>query len=158
VSTNDTIISSDAVLSELEQAGLERILRAMIPASEEHGVPGADDPLIVADIIATGRTVLPELAPLLKSLGETALAISGAEPDTEALSLRQEQPEVAGLLVALAVQCYYRDDRVMASLDMPVRPPFPEGYEIADGDWSLLDPVRDRGPIYRAIPAGTDPQ
>jgi hypothetical protein len=142
VSTSDDIIGSDAVLSELEQAGLARILRAMIPASEAYGVPGADDPLIVADIIATGRVVLPELAPLLKSLGETALAISGAEP--------------AGLLVALAVQCYYRDDRVMASLDMPVRPPFPDGYEIADGDWSLLDPVRTRGPIYRATPGSTD--
>jgi hypothetical protein len=95
VSTSDDIIGSDAVLSELEQAGLARILRAMIPASEAYGVPGADDPLIVADIIATGRVVLPELAPLLKSLGETALAISGAEPDTEALSLRQEHPEIA---------------------------------------------------------------
>jgi hypothetical protein len=156
VSTSDDIIGSDAVLSELEQAGLARILRAMIPASEAYGVPGADDPLIVADIIATGRVVLPELAPLLKSLGETALAISGAEPDTEALSVRQEHPEIAGLLVALAVQCYYRDDRVMASLDMPVRPPFPDGYEIADGDWSLLDPVRTRGPIYRATPGSTD--
>ena len=156
MSNTDNIISSDAVLSETEQAGLKRLLRAMIPASDEYGVPGADDPLIVADIIATGRAVLPEVAPLLKSLGDRALSNAVAEPDIEALSVRQEHPEIAGLLVALAVQCYYRDDRVMASLDMPVRPPFPEGYDITDGDWSLLDPVRARGPIYRAIPDTAD--
>jgi len=156
VSNTDNIISSDAVLAEAEQAGLKRILRAMIPANDEYGVPGADDPLIVADIIATGRAVLPEVAPMLKSLGDAALANAFAEPDIDALSIRQEHPEIAGLLVALAVQCYYRDDRVMASLDMPVRPPFPEGYDISDGDWSLLDPVRARGPIYRAIPDNAD--
>lgn len=164
MSNNDNIISSDAVLTKAEEAGLKRILRAMIPASDEYGVPGADDPLIVADIIATGRVVLPEVAPLLKSLGDGALSNAVTEPDTEALSIRQEHPEVAGLLIALAVQCYYRDDRVMTSLDMPVRPPFPEGYDITDGDWSLLDPVRARGPIFRATPGtkgsgtmGSDP-
>jgi hypothetical protein len=47
------------------------------------------------------------------------------------------------------VQCYYRDDRVMRSLGMEVRPPFPQGFEVERGDWSLLDPVRSRPPLYR---------
>jgi hypothetical protein len=41
------------------------------------------------------------------------------------------------------------DDRVMRSLGMEPRPPFPEGFEMGQGDWSLLDPVRARAKLYR---------
>ena len=44
-----------------------------------------------------------------------------------------------------------RSARVLESLGTPPRPPFPEGYEVDQGDWSLLDPVRNRGPIYRPV-------
>jgi hypothetical protein len=37
----------------------------------------------------------------------------------------------------------------MQSLGMEVRPPFPKGFEVEQGDWSLLDPVRVRQPFYR---------
>ena len=53
------------------------------------------------------------------------------------------------LLVTLCVQCYYRDDRVMRSLGMEARAPFPKGFEVPAGDYGLLDPVRARGPIWR---------
>ena len=51
----------------------------------------------------------------------------------------------------LTFQCYYRDDRVMRSLGMEPRPPFPKGYEVAQGDWSLLEPVKARDPFWRGI-------
>ena len=53
------------------------------------------------------------------------------------------------VLESLILQCCYRDDRIMRSLGMEVRPPFPDGYEVEAGDWSLLDPVRRRAPFYR---------
>jgi len=49
----------------------------------------------------------------------------------------------------VVAQCYYRDDRVMQSLGMELRPPFPKGFEVEQGDWSLLDPVRARPAFYR---------
>ena len=52
-------------------------------------------------------------------------------------------------LTGLVVQCYYRDDRVMADLQMDPRPPHPQGYAVPEGDWSLLDPVRAREKMYR---------
>ena len=55
-------------------------------------------------------------------------------------------------LSQIILQCYYRDDRVMRSLDMEVRPPFPKGFEVEQGDWSLLDPVRARPKLYREVP------
>ena len=54
-----------------------------------------------------------------------------------------------GVLTRLVLLCYYRDDRVMVSLGLEARPPFPKGYVLEQGDWSLLDPVRARKPFWR---------
>ena len=56
-----------------------------------------------------------------------------------------------GTLVTIMVQCYYRDDRVMRSLGMAPRSPYPDGFDIPQGDWSLLEPVRQRGKIYKEV-------
>jgi len=34
-------------------------------------------------------------------------------------------------------------------LGMEARPPFPHGYTLEQGDWSLLDAVRKRLPFWR---------
>jgi hypothetical protein len=54
-------------------------------------------------------------------------------------------------LVRVVLLCYYRDDRVMRSLGQEPRPPFPNGHVVEQGDWSLLDPVRARPPMYRVV-------
>ena len=48
------------------------------------------------------------------------------------------------MLVRVVLQCYYRDDRVLRSLGLELRAPFPKGYMLEQGDWSLLDPVKAR--------------
>jgi hypothetical protein len=58
----------------------------------------------------------------------------------------------AATLVRVVLQCYYRDDRVLRSLGLELRAPFPRGYELPDGDWSLLDPVKARGGALRRAP------
>jgi hypothetical protein len=40
----------------------------------------------------------------------------------------------------------------MRSLGMETRPPFPKGFEVDQGDWSLLDAVRGRAKLYREVP------
>jgi hypothetical protein len=54
-------------------------------------------------------------------------------------------------LVRVVLLCYYCDDRVMRSLGQEPRPPFPKGHVVEQGDWSLLDPVRARPPMYRLV-------
>jgi hypothetical protein len=49
------------------------------------------------------------------------------------------------------LQCYYRDDRVLRSLGIELRPPFPLGHVLPDGDWSLLEPVKARPPMLRRV-------
>ena len=57
----------------------------------------------------------------------------------------------AATLVRVVLQCYYRDDRVLRSLGLELRAPFPKGYTLEQGDWALLDPVRARaGTLRRA--------
>lgn len=154
--SNSAIISTDSPLSPSAQTMLKRLLRAMIPASEEFQVPAADDEIIFADILQTGGKQLAVANRPLEALAEQLQAspepTSEDDADPLAEQFRSEQPELAGLLTMLTMQCYYRDDRVMKSLEMPVRAPFPEGYAVDDGDYSLLDPVRARGPIYRRVP------
>lgn len=154
---SEHIISSDGPLSAVQQRMLRRILRAMIPPSDVHQVPGADDPTIVADILTSGAQQLPLITPALDAAHTYAEDNDESVDDRPADEIqdpavewfREQHPEIAGLLMALTIQCYYRDDRVMASLEMEPRPPFPQGYELSNGDWSLLNPVRARGPIYR---------
>ena len=151
------LIGSDKPLAADAEATLQALVGAMIPASAAHNVPGADDPEIFADLLRSAASFLEFIAEGMRALDDSTangryLDLGSAERLTTAEQFRLAQPEAMGLLISLACQCYYRDPRVMASLDMPPRPPFPEGFEVADGDWSLLDPVRARGIVYREIP------
>jgi hypothetical protein len=142
-------------LSGLEQETLFCVVSHMIPASEETELPGAADPKIFADILrSTGRD-LPALRRALHVLNEMAGQRIDALPPAEQTALlnnfRSIHPDLAGVLEAVTVRCYYRDDRVMASLGMERRPPFPIGFDVLQGDWSLLEPVRLRGKIYRDV-------
>ena len=56
---------------------------------------------------------------------------------------------VVATLTRVVLQCYYREDRVVRSLGLEPRPPYPKGHVLEDGDWSLLDPVRVRPPMWR---------
>ena len=140
-------------LDDTQRESLRLLLAMMIPASQRHGVPGADDPLILADVLATlGRQ--PEAAQeALARLHEAAAGpLADLTPEQRATAVqdfRQQHRGRAMLLVSVAVQCYYRDDRVMQSLGMEARPPFPQGFSVEQGDWSLLDPVRARAPMWR---------
>jgi hypothetical protein len=58
----------------------------------------------------------------------------------------------AATLVRVVLQCYYRDDRVLRSLGLELRAPFPKGYTLEQGDWSLLDPVRARPAKLKRAP------
>jgi len=74
-----------------------------------------------------------------------------ARREAVAARLRDNGGQSLIYLERIILQCYYRDDRVMRSLGLEVRPPYPKGFEVEQGDWSLLDPVRARPKLYREI-------
>jgi hypothetical protein len=149
-------MSAQETLTPRQLHDLRVIAGMMIPASAQYGVPGADDAKIQADIVATlgrdaepVRDALDQLAQLagvpLRDVGET-------EREAVARQFRASGGFPAATLVRVVLQCYYRDDRVLQSLGLELRPPFPGGYELEQGDWSLLDPVRARQPMWRRAP------
>jgi hypothetical protein len=140
-------------LSPAECRDLRCIAGMMIPASAEFDVPGADDPVIFADIVATmGR----DLGHVREALGALTTMTAGAFADQEAArreevvtTFRERGGIAAAILSRVILQCYYRDDRVVLSLGLEPRPPFPKGHTLEQGDWSLLDPVRARPKMWR---------
>jgi hypothetical protein len=143
----------DPTLTDQEKRTLAAMCARMIPASDQYKVPGADDPLIQADIAKSlGRdatAVHDTLALLDRIAGGDFAALPVAKQDEACATLRAEGGMNLTLTTRIVLQCYYRDDRVMISLGMEPRPPFPKGHELPQGDWSLLDPVRKRGKIWR---------
>jgi hypothetical protein len=140
-------------LTDAEIRDLRALAGLMIPASKTHGVPGADDERVFADIIkslerdtADAQTALRQLA----TLSGGAFADLSPERRAEVASrFKQEGGAPLFALNRVILLCYYRDDRVMRSLGQEPRSPFPKGHVVEQGDWSLLDPVRNRPPMWR---------
>ena len=148
-------MSGDSLLTPAQRDDLRAIAGMIIPASAEFDVPGADDPAIQADIIATlGRDAAPMRQALdqLARLAESPLAdLDPARREAVTVELRVTGGAAVATLIRVVLQCYYRDDRVVRSLGLEVRPPHPLGHVLEDGDWSLLDPVRARPPLWRRV-------
>ena len=145
--------SSDPTLSPAETRNLHRIAGMMLPASEEYDVPSANDPDIFADIVRSlGRDVAAVRAALaeLTALGGSPFAdLDTLVADSVAASFHGSGTANAATLGRVILQCYYRDDRVLQSLGIEPRPPFPRGHVVEQGDWSLLDAVRSRPQLWR---------
>ncbi|HET6307176.1 MAG TPA: hypothetical protein VFG12_08320 [Rhodopila sp.] len=149
---------NDPSLSPAEIQDLRCIADIMIPPSEIHAVPGAGDPAILADIIASlGRDfdAVRQALSLLATLSGGAFAdLDTTSRTTVATAFQTQGGAPLAALNRTILQCYYRDDRVVRSLGLEPRPPFPKGHSLEQGDWSLLDPVRTRPPMWRDVPAG----
>ncbi|UXX81435.1 hypothetical protein [Roseovarius pelagicus] len=141
-----------------QRATLRLVAGVIIPPCSARGLPGADDPAIFDDILASAGRDKAELAralDLLGAAGESA-SLQETQPGSLLATFRAEHPALAEVLSLVIAQCYYRDARVLEAIGMEPRPPYPKGFTALQGDWSLLDPVRARGPIYRAVPTKDD--
>ena len=149
-------MTADHALTPRQQDDLRSVAAMMIPASSEYDVPGADDAAIQADILATlGRDtkqVSAALDHIARLAGEPLAAVDGAKREAVVTEFRAGGGLPAATLARVILQCYYRDDRVLRSLGLEPRAPFPKGHVLPDGDWSLLDPVKERAGTLRRAP------
>ena len=148
-------MSAVSALTSTQRDDLRVVAAMIVPASTEYKVPGADDSAIQADMIATlGRdtdVVRAALDHLARLAGKPLADLDPARRGAVAHEFRASGGNAAATLTRVVLQCYYRDDRVVRSLGLELRPPFPKGYALEQGDWSLLDPVRTRPPMWRRI-------
>lgn len=148
--------ASEQGLSPSQADDLRHLAGIMIPPNDAYGVPGADDPAIFADLLGSLgrderqiRNALAKLAALAQ--GDFAgLDRDRQEAVAESL-LSGDSPDIAAL-GRVVLQCYYRDDRVVRSLGLEPRSPFPKGHILEQGDWTLLDVVRSRPKMWRDAP------
>lgn len=146
---------TDLSLSNDETDDLRCLAAMIIPASPRHGVPGADDKVIFADIM---RSFGRDRDAIRTGLAQARAAAGGAldqldAPARTALADRlqaENSPQMA-VVTRSVLLCYYRDNRVLLSLGLEPRAPFPKGHVVEQGDWSLLDPVRARPPFWRPV-------
>jgi hypothetical protein len=141
-------MSVETNLTAAQRDDLRTVAAMIIPASSEYNVPGADDAAIQADMLATLGRDTPAVSAALDHLARLAdqplAKLDAARRDVVAKEFRTSGGIAAATLVRVVLQCYYRDDRVLRSLGLELRAPFPKGYELEQGDWSLLDPVKAR--------------
>jgi hypothetical protein len=137
-------------LSAAEVGELGLIAGTMIPADAALGVPGADDPAILADIVQSIGRDLPLVRTALAEIA--AKSFASLDRDKREALINDYYRSGAPPIMALGrvvLGAYYRDDRVLLSLKQEARAPFPKGYALEQGDWTLLDAVRDRPPLWR---------
>jgi hypothetical protein len=143
-------------LTPAQVLDLRRIADVMIPASADYDVPSAGDDVIIGDILRTLGRDLPAVRTALSQLADLAggafSALDGTRHEAVAASFLASGTPAVATFGRVILQCYYRDDRVMRSLGLEPRPPFPLGHTLEQGDWSLLDPVRTRAKMWRDAP------
>ena len=140
-----------------ERLAVTALAAMVIPASEEYGVPGADDPAIVDNILVDASRYPEQLKDALAALDALAqkeaglpyTSVSDVKRKAITSAFRKSHVGHAKMFANLTVQGYYRDDRVMRSIGLEARPPHPQGYEVEQGDWSLVNPGKKKAPFYR---------
>jgi hypothetical protein len=140
-------------LTDAEARDLRVLAGTMIPASDTYKMPGADDALIFSDILKSLDRDFDDtraaLAHLAKLSGGSYASLPPDRRTDVAAKFKAEGGAALFAVNRVVLLCYYRDDRVMRSLGQEPRSPFPKGHVVAQGDWSLLDPVKARPPIWR---------
>lgn len=130
------------------------VARFIIPPSDEYALPGADDAAIFSIMVHKAKSQKKRIMAGIRALEQFALDDLNTSLTTENLPavLNDHQKELrslTGVMMMVTAQSYYQDPRVLRSLGLPARPPFPKGHEVEQGDWTLLDVVKRRGRVYR---------
>ncbi len=156
----DASLVPGSTLTAAQWATLDAVLNLIVPASADARMPGAAEVGVPAYLCAEAADALPVLREELDELERRSRARFArgfaALEQGERLSLigelRAQAPAFMSRLAMETLACYYQHERVLEGLGMEARPPYPTGYQVVQGDLSLLAPVRARGKIYRDVP------
>ncbi|MCB1646977.1 MAG: hypothetical protein KDI36_16070 [Pseudomonadales bacterium] len=148
------LISTDSVFSAESRQTLCCLMDMMIPVSEH--MPSAADPAIAALVLnalaARQELVLEAVAVLSEGAGDARFhELSQLQREALVADLRAKTPQFISFFQSQVATQYYQDDRVMVALGLEPRPPHPGGYKAPETDWTLLEPVRARPPLYRPV-------
>lgn len=153
------LIKTELPLTSEERQILKVIVNEIIPADDQFRVPGAADPDIFTRILTLANQFEEPLKNGLIALNrqsvdrfQTSFIESTAIEQSNLMrELRDSGNTFVRIVLSITLQSYYQDPRVLESVDLETRAPHPQGYNVEQGDWSLLDPVRKRQKFYRQV-------
>jgi Gluconate 2-dehydrogenase subunit 3 len=148
-------------LNDDQRRALAPVLDGFIPRSTDGVLPGAGELGIAGDLDETlQRTpemhamvvaALAALDRLAERRGAARFTALSAEQQAEALTeLSCTEHAFPPMLMLYTFGCYYKHPRVLGHYGLEAGAPHPKGYEVAPTDLALLEPVKQRGAIYRS--------
>lgn len=135
---------------------IRTVLDRLLPPNQE--LPGAGAMGMGAKVEEEARLVPANgaaLKQILDQLPNGFTQFDGALQDETLRTIENAMPQVFFLLIVMAYNTYYTDERVLKLIERETgyaaRPPQPLGYELKPFDESVLAKVRQRPPFYRKI-------
>ena len=152
----NNMIATNIVWSSEERAILIRIARLVIGKDPRGVMPDVEEDSIMSNLFVQiegfqrpVRKGLANLAELVDRDGSTSVVEMADEVLTATLGSQRETRSLLRAMMQVVAQCYYADERVLMALGSDARPPFPLGHVLEQGDWQLLDAVRNGPARYR---------
>lgn len=134
---------------------LALLAKELLPGSAEMNIPqaGAEE---VNSILNNANSV-SEVLNILEKL-DSSFDLNATQEDSSALATNllkalSQQPalysQITRAIAGPLLTSHYQRADVLQGLGLDSRAPFPQGNLVKQADLSMLEPVYDRGPIYR---------
>jgi hypothetical protein len=134
---------------------LALLAKELLPGSAEMNIPqaGTEEVNSILSDANSVSEVLNILEKLDSSFDLNATQEDGSALATNLLRTLSQQPALysqmaRAIAIPLLTSHYQRAD-VLQGLGLDNRAPFPQGNLVKQADFSMLEPVYERGPIYR---------
>nr|HPU52379.1 gluconate 2-dehydrogenase subunit 3 family protein [Burkholderiaceae bacterium] len=157
--THVPMLTPAARFSDAHKAMLDRLCDLMIPASPDGRMPAASSLDLYADpgllsqadraVLESGLTQIAERAQAQHGLSVVQLSDAQAMPLIEAM--RAEGSAFVQVFTVQTAGRYLMHPTVLPLIGLPARPHWPQGHAVDEGDWSLIDVVRQRPKLYRKV-------
>jgi hypothetical protein len=142
-------------LSDEQKRTLVALVDQIIPPSSNGEMPGAAEAGCADQLqgeanllwLREGLISITEMSH--DRFGREFASLTGPEREHLVAAWRRSFVRASIRLANQVVEFYYQHETVLEAIGLPSRPPFPEGYVVEDGDLTLLEPVFERGNIYR---------
>lgn len=145
--------------SDAQRAALDALMDLLIPASPDGRMPAARSLHLYSDVanmrpanralFEEGLAALDRRAIELHGTTFARLPVGQAKGLVDAL--REQRSPFIQTFVAQTVGRYVAHPTVMPRLGLEARPMWPQGNVVAEGDWSLLNVVKQREKFYRKV-------
>jgi Gluconate 2-dehydrogenase subunit 3 len=146
-------------LNSAQMATLNVLIDLFIPASSDGRMPSARSLHLYADLSDLSAKDRQVFEQALSDIDARAIELHGSNfaqlstKDAQSLveKLRAEASPFIQIFMTQTAGRYLAHDTVMPLLGLEVRPPWPTGNQVIEGDWSLIDVVRKRPKFYREV-------